>query len=130
MLHVSNAEIRKRMSFDNPWWGEAGRIDIAITRMPKRTYFLPFCQLVTDRSINRAVILMGPRRVGKTIMLCQCIDRILKKGMSAKHVIYVPLDAPVYNGLALERCLELALEGDVSNRTPRLLYFFSMRFST
>jgi predicted AAA+ superfamily ATPase len=124
MLHISEAEVRKRMSFDNPWWDESAGIDADIASMPKRTYFESFYNLVTDRSINRAVVLMGPRRVGKTIMIYQAIERLIERNVAPKHVIYVPLDAPLYNGLALQKCIEIALDGEMLNRNSDCYVFF------
>lgn len=125
MLHISEAEIRKRMSFDNPWWDEAGAIDSAIIKMPKRTYFAPFYDLVTDRSINRAVVLMGPRRVGKTVMIYQAIDQLIKDGdVAPRQIIYIPLDAPLYYGLPLQKCIEIALDGNSLDRTKNCYVFF------
>ena len=124
VLHVSEAEIRKRMAFDNPWWDDAAGIDSDIASMPKRTYFESFYDLVVDRSINRAVVLMGPRRVGKTIMIYQAIERLVQQNIARRHVIYVPLDAPLYNGLALQKCIEIALEGEGMNRKTDCYVFF------
>jgi hypothetical protein len=124
MLHVSEAEIRKRMSFDNPWWTESAGIDADIAGMPKRTYFGPFYEMVTDRSINRAVVLMGPRRVGKTVMIYQTIDGLIKAGVPSRRIIYVPLDAPLYNGLALQKCIEIALDAETLDRNGDCYVFF------
>jgi uncharacterized protein len=74
MLQVSEKEIKNRLIFDNPWWDEA-QIDDRFNNLPRRSYFESFFELMTDKSINRALILMGPRRVGKTVMVYHAIQR-------------------------------------------------------
>jgi hypothetical protein len=46
-------------------------------QMKRREYFKLFYPLVIERSIKRALVLMGPRRVGKTVMLFHAIDELI-----------------------------------------------------
>ena len=48
---------------------------------------------------------MGPRRVGKTVMVHQTIAEIISEGVSSKKILYVPLDHPLYSRLSLEEIL-------------------------
>jgi predicted AAA+ superfamily ATPase len=52
--------------------------------------------------MRRAVILMGPRRVGKTVMIFHSIEQLLKSGVPGKKIIYISIDTPIYNNLSLE----------------------------
>ena len=61
-------QILGRLKVDNPWWTE-GKIPSYYQAMSPRLYLDMFYPLVKDVSIQRALILMGPRRVGKTVML-------------------------------------------------------------
>jgi predicted AAA+ superfamily ATPase len=61
--------------------------------------------LVQALTIRRAVLLMGPRRVGKTVLLRHVIRRLLESGVPPSHVCYVSVDHPLYNGLGLEQLL-------------------------
>jgi predicted AAA+ superfamily ATPase len=76
---ISKKEIEKRLFFDNPWWKNNGYIDKCYQDFPKRAYFSSFYKLV-QQDINRAIVLMGPRRVGKTVMAFQAIDALLTEG--------------------------------------------------
>ncbi|MFT6844837.1 MAG: putative AAA+ superfamily ATPase [Flavobacteriales bacterium] len=49
--------------------------------MPRRLYFLLFKPLVKEREIRRAVVLMGPRRVGKTVMLYHMVQELIENGV-------------------------------------------------
>jgi hypothetical protein len=46
---------------------------------------------------------MGPRRVGKTVMIFHCIEQLLKSGVPGKKIIYISIDTPIYNNLSLEQ---------------------------
>jgi predicted AAA+ superfamily ATPase len=77
MLEIAKSEIVARLCFDNSWWesGRAGKV--RYQDMPKRKYFQSFYRAGTDVSVNRAVVLMGPRRVGKTAMVLHAIRTLL-----------------------------------------------------
>ena len=103
MLKVSEEEILQRLRTDSPWWKDQN--DIKWKEAPKRVYFAPFFELVNERNINRAVVLMGPRRVGKTVMVHQAIAELIEKKIEPKRILYVPLDNPLYSGISLEKIL-------------------------
>ncbi|MPZ45703.1 MAG: AAA family ATPase [Betaproteobacteria bacterium] len=42
--------------------------------------------------LTPATVLRGTRRVGKTILLRQVIEKLLADGVHAKHILYVPFD--------------------------------------
>lgn len=95
------------MVLDNPWW-ESGKVDDDFTQFPRRAYLDDFYELVTDLSVKRAVILMGPRRVGKTVMIYHSIDRLISSGIDPKKIIYISVDTPIYNNISLEDFFLLA----------------------
>ncbi|HEV3105580.1 MAG TPA: hypothetical protein VGZ01_07825, partial [Trinickia sp.] len=81
MFEISEHEIVGRLKFDNPWW-ESFRLGVVpYAGMQRRKYFESFFRAVSDRSIRRAVVLMGPRRVGKTVMIYHAIEALLKSGV-------------------------------------------------
>lgn len=110
-MNIANSfieeQIQKRMVLDNPWW-ESGKVDDDFTQFPRRAYLNDFYELVTDLSVKRAVILMGPRRVGKTVMIYHSIDRLISSGIDPKKIIYISVDTPIYNNISLEDFFLLA----------------------
>ena len=86
MFEISEHEIIGRLKFDNPWWEDGAPELVAYSKMPRRKYFEPFFGSVTDRSIRRAVVLMGPRRVGKTVMIYHAIEALLRSGVEPRHL--------------------------------------------
>ena len=123
MLHVSEKEITNRLIFDNPWWDEA-RIDERFDNMPRRSYFEPFFELMIDQSVNRALILMGPRRVGKTVMVYHAIQKLINEDLKPTQILYISIETPVYTGLSLEKLLNLFNELHAHGRKDNLVIFF------
>ena len=123
MRQITDKELKKRLVFDNPWW-EDGVIDPRFRDMKHRAYFDGFAKLVMETEVKRAVVLMGPRRVGKTVMIHQTIQRLMETGISENHILYVSVDTPVYTGMALEKLLELFMELHGHSPKGSLYVFF------
>ena len=124
MLHISEQEILKRLKFDNPWWDELGCVDQYLLDMPRRSYFVPFYELVVDKTLRRATILMGPRRVGKTVMVYHAIHELLQTAINGTHIFYISLETPVYTGKSLEQLLNIFLEHYGHSRQQDIYIFF------
>lgn len=102
MIKISPEDVDKRLSFDNPWWDDSEAQDRIYGDLPKRSYFQPFLALVKNREVRRAIILMGPRRVGKTVILHQTINQLLKEGTEGKTILFLSMETPIYTDTPLE----------------------------
>lgn len=100
-------QIIGRLKIDNPWW-ISGQCPSFYNEMTPRLYLDIFYPLVTDLSINRAIILMGPRRVGKTVMLYHTIRQLIADGVPPTNIIYISVETPIYNGVYLEQLFNLS----------------------
>lgn len=67
---------------------------------------------------------MGPRRVGKTVMLQQLVGEALKEGLNGHNILFVSVDTPLYSGMPLERILELFEKQTKHNPKERRLVIF------
>ncbi len=124
MLEISKTDIVARLQFDNPWWGSGKNGKVAFEQEPRRKYFTAFYKSVIDVSIKRAIVLMGPRRVGKTVMVYHCIKELIKSNVDAKKILYVSLETPIYTGLSLDQILGLFQEKFAHKRDSKLFIFF------
>lgn len=100
-------QIIGRLRVDNPWWTE-GEIPDFYQDMQPRLYLDIFYSLVTNTDLKRAVILMGPRRVGKTVMIYHTIARLLAEGVPQQNIIYISVETPIYNKIYLEQLFNLS----------------------
>lgn len=109
-LHeISKDQVLNRIRFENPWWIN-GEIEAYYNEMPRRLYFDLLKSLVYEREIRRAVVLMGPRRVGKTVMLFHLIQDLIENGRDPRKIIFITIENPIYNGIPLERLFSFAKE--------------------
>ena len=100
-------QIIGRLKVDNPWWTE-GEIPSFYREMTPRLYLDIFYPLVCDIRLKRAMILMGPRRVGKTVMLYHTIQRLMDEGVNPQNIIYISVETPIYNKIYLEQLFNLS----------------------
>jgi uncharacterized protein len=123
MFQISEKEIKARLQFDNPWW-EDGQIEPRFDQMRHRHYFDSFFELVADRSLNRAIVLMGPRRVGKTVMVYHAVKKLISQQIAPQQILYLSLETPLYTDLRLDQLLAFFSELHEHNRQSNLIVFF------
>ena len=110
MRDIPVMSVTDRLRTENPWWEDSGRSARQYAEMKPRPYQRLFAPLVTDRSVRRAVVLLGPRRVGKTVMIHHAIQELLDADVSPKSILYASIDHPLYNGLSLDQILTVYAE--------------------
>ena len=110
-LDIPRHEVQRRLSTDNPWWRDGHGIDPEEAAWPRRAYFAQFADLVLDTAVRRAVVLVGPRRVGKTVMLKHLVMRLLQTGsVKGTDILFLSLDTPLYSGRSLESLVQLFMD--------------------
>lgn len=101
---IAPFDVQARIKRDNPWWSQEAQ-PIPEADNPRRVYFPSFRNLALNFGLRRAVILLGPRRVGKTVMVKQLIHDAILNGLDPQSILYASIDAPIYSGTPLERFL-------------------------
>lgn len=124
MLEIAPSDIFARLVFDNPWWEAGSQGKIAYESAPRRKYFDLFFRGVQDRSVKRATVLMGPRRVGKTVMVYHAIRGLVDAGVNPHDILYLSLETPIYTGLSLEKLLNIFIRHFEHERNDNLTIFF------
>lgn len=109
-LEIPLQEVQRRLGVDNPWWKAGSGIDPEEAQWPRRAYFPHFARLALDIAVRRAVVLIGPRRVGKTVMLKHLVQRLLEDGVPGVAILYASLDTPLYSGRSLESLVRLFVD--------------------
>jgi hypothetical protein len=125
MQAISPEDIIRRIRTENPWWDGDRNIAEFHRKMKPRPYFDLFFPLVNTHSVRRAVVLMGPRRVGKTVMIHHAVQALLDEGVPPESVCYLSVDHPLYNGLSLENLLEFYGQSSGADyKSQRIFIFF------
>jgi hypothetical protein len=103
---IPTERIVERLRYENPWWVNK-QIPSLYSSMAKRLYFDIFYPYVLEKNIRRAVVLMGPRRVGKTVMLFHSIQQLIQEDTNPQRIFFIGIDNPIYIHLSLEDILTL-----------------------
>lgn len=119
---ISEELILQRLQFENPWW-LTGMTGEYFTLMKKRLFFPQFKELVEETKVRRAVLLMGPRRVGKTVLMHQTIAALLQSKVPANRICFVSIENPIYNYRGLEELFKFAMKAS-GNQDPKGYFLF------
>ncbi len=103
---IPSEKIIERLRYENPWWLNK-QIPEVYDTMGRRLYFNLFYPFVTENNIRRALVLMGPRRVGKTVMLFHSIQQLINENENPQKIFFIGIDNPIYMNLSLEDILIL-----------------------
>lgn len=121
---IPKEKIQERLRFENPWW-DTGAVTTEIKELPRRLYFTQFYPLITNKTVKRAVIVVGPRRVGKTVMMLQAIDTLItEQQVPARKLCYIGIDNPVYINLSLDDLLKQSLLASGGDTADGCFVFF------
>jgi len=123
LFPFSEELVTERLRFENPWW-VSGRVEPYYSSMSPRLYKDLFYPLVTDLTVRRSVILMGPRRVGKTVMLFHTIQGLLAEGVDPQKIAYISIETPVYTNASLEQLFRLCAKNTGKDDLDGWFVFF------
>lgn len=96
----------------NPWWA-AGAVPSERSRSFRRDVFDAVDRAFAEVDRGRGVVLLGPRRVGKSVLLHQLVASLLARGVPTTHIVLLSLDDVALRGVDLGRLLDL-----VTTRLP------------
>ena len=128
MREISSEQRQQRMRAENPWWAN-GEIRDDYRKLKPRAYFERFARLVEKTDVRRAVVLMGPRRVGKTVLLHHVIQRLLDGDQyKAWDIGYLSLDHPLYTWLSIEEAADEIRRSSGNPNGPRMLILDEIQY--
>jgi predicted AAA+ superfamily ATPase len=122
MKDVSDQQVAEHLKRLNPWWQSAG-MDAETLALCPRAYLGPVRQLLQEPKLRRAVVLLGPRRVGKTILIRHLIADLLKQAVPTQRIAYVEMDHPLLHGQSLETLIRQIEEATPGGGGTRYLFF-------
>ena len=102
---TSHENILKVLSAFNPWW-KSGIVRQEFSKAYKRFSFYEAMKILSHESIRRTAILTGARRVGKTTIQYQIIQKLLDSGVKPQGIVFVSLDHPLLKLSKLNEILD------------------------
>ena len=104
MAIISEAQVIKALQKYNPWWRSPETVK-AETKPHKRVAYFEALKAIEHSTIRRFVVLSGARRVGKTTVMKQLIEKLIDDGTPAKNILYVSFDNPVIKMVNVDEVL-------------------------
>ena len=118
---TSNENILKLLSATNPWW-KTGTVTKDFAKPSKRFAYHEAMKILEHPDIRRTVILTGARRIGKTTIMYQMIDALLKNGVEPTRIVYISFDHPLLKLAQFNDILETYHQNIYPN--DDMYYFF------
>jgi predicted AAA+ superfamily ATPase len=109
----------------NPWWiGQSPALPEF-----KRLAFGICKSLLADRQLKRAILLSGPRRVGKTTILQQIATELTREGTDPKSILYLSLDHPILKLEPLNKIIRIYHDTIHPEGEPAVLLFDEVQYT-
>ena len=102
-MKISQEELVAVLAQFNPWWrGES------VPELPdwRRAAFRELHGWLVSPPAPRAVLLSGARQIGKTTLLLQVIQALLRNGVPAANILYVTFDHPLLKLAGIDAVLQ------------------------
>ena len=100
------SEVIRVFSEYNYWW-KTKTVKKENLKNIKRTAFYDVKKVLLNGDIRRFVLLSGTRRVGKTTIMYQIINELLKKGVNEKNILYLSLDNRILKTYEINKLIEI-----------------------
>ncbi len=102
-MKIEKEELTAILAQFNPWWR-----DELIADLPswKRAAFGELYKWIISPPAARATFLSGARQIGKTTLIMQAIDNLIKDGVPAGNIFYATFDHPLLKLAGIDAALE------------------------
>jgi predicted AAA+ superfamily ATPase len=124
-MRVSQEELVAVLAQFNPWWrGEA----IADLPTWRRAAFRELQAWMTQPPAPRAVLLSGARQIGKTTLLLQAADTLLRAGVPSANILYATFDHPILKLAGIDAVIDAWREREPRADGPEYLLLDEAQF--
>lgn len=124
-MKIPKEELIAILSQFNPWWRGEKIPDIPLWR---RGIFKELMQWIEAPPAQRAIMLSGPRQVGKTTLLLQAIQKLIDSGIPPGNILYATFDHPICKLGGLNAVLEAWRELEPKVDGPEYLFLDEAQF--
>ena len=121
MAITTKEGILKVLSAYNPWW-KTGSVNPKLSKTYKRFAYYEAMKKLNDQAIRRIVVLTGTRRVGKTTIQYQMIEKLLQQGVAPQRIVFISMDHPMLKLSEFNEILECYHENIYADQD--VYYFF------
>lgn len=105
MAIINTENVLSILNNFNEWW-KTGAVPSAFLKPFKRGVYYT-CKKAFESDLRRIVVMSGARRTGKTTVVYQLIDDLLKKGVKPHNILFLTFDHPVLRQIKLDQVLNI-----------------------
>ncbi len=102
-MKIEKTELAAILAQFNPWWRGDQIADLPTW---KRAAFGELYKWVKNPPVARATFLSGARQIGKTTLIMQTIDNLIKDGVPASNIFYATFDHPLLKLAGIDDAIE------------------------
>lgn len=124
-MKIPKEELTAILSQFNPWWRREKIPDLPEWR---RGIFRELMLWIEKPPAQRALLLSGPRQIGKTTLLLQAIQQLIDTGVPPANILYATFDHPVCKLAGLDAVLEVWRELEPKVDGPEYLFLDEAQF--
>lgn len=128
MAIFNEEQVLKILNAYNPWWKNL-QIPSDYLREMKRTAYYEAERIVMNESLRRFIILSGARRVGKTTILYQLIQKLIQQKVDEKNIIYLSLDNPILKFGTLDKIMEIYIN-NIATVGPVYIFLDEIQYAS
>ena len=118
-MQLTQTDIISVLRQYNPWWS-GGQIPDVPTW--KRAAFGELRVWIQKPSAGRALLLSGPRQVGKTTLFLQAINTLVERGIAPTNILYITFDHPLLKLAGIDQLLKVWRDYEPAKDGPEYLF--------
>ena len=124
-MRITKEELTSVLGQFNPWWGGTKIPDLPDWH---RACFSEIYHWIAHPPARRAIFLSGARQIGKTTLLMQAIDRLLRNGVPAANILYATFDHPIIKLAGIDAVLSAWRERESIQDGPEYIFLDEAQF--
>ena len=125
-MKVSKDELVAILAQFNPWWRGEAIPDLPNWRRNAHKQILSWCQTPPT---HRAIMISGARQVGKTTVVLQVIDDLLRNQKThPANILYATFDHPLLKLAGIDAVLEAWREREPKQEGPEFIFLDEAQF--
>ncbi len=127
MAVVSNEQVIKVLRQYNTWWQNPATIK-GESKSQRRFSFYSAMKIISHKTVRRFAVLSGVRRVGKTTIMYQMIEKILEDGVAPQNILYLSFDNPILKMVNVDDVLSI-YESLYTTEGTKYLFFDEVQYT-
>lgn len=124
-MKIEKEELINILSQFNLWWRGEAVSDLAPWR---RAAFAELKEWIINPPAARAIMLSGARQIGKTTLIMQAIDHLIRSGVPAGNILYATFDHPLLKLAGIEEVISAWRQREPKQEGQEYIFLDEVQF--